>query len=248
MEGVSVETQVGITTVTFGHPKANSLPRILLTQLTAAIATAAKDSATRVIVIRSAGEGSFCAGASFDEVRTISDPVQGADFFQGFADLILAMVRAPQPVVVRAQGKAVGGGVGIIAAADYAFGTGKTELRLSELAVGLGPFVVGPVIARRIGSSRMNAMALDTEWRSAQWGVQCGLLHKVVPDLVTLDGDIAKLAATIAAYPAQALAGWKRAVWEDTANWETLLHARAVESGRIAALHQRSKTDAPPVR
>src|SRR5579872_4394422 len=158
---VSVETTNAITTVRFGHPKGNSLPAALLARIASAIDAAAVDPASRVIVLRSNEPGPFCAGASFDELRAIKDAATGTEFFMGFARVILAMRRCPKIIIARVHGKAVGGGVGVIAAADYAIGTLQSSVRLSELAVGIGPFVVGPVIERKIGLGAFQALSID---------------------------------------------------------------------------------------
>src|SRR5687768_8737278 len=81
----------GVATVSFYHPKGNSLPGALLGRLAAAITATGADPAVRVIVLRSGGTGPFCAGASFEELTAIADPEAGTRFFSGFATLILAM-------------------------------------------------------------------------------------------------------------------------------------------------------------
>src|SRR5262249_25438948 len=153
----------------FGHPKSNSLPRTVLQDLAESIDAMSVHPDVRAIVVRSYGSGAFCAGASFDELSSIRDAVQGKAFFMGFAQVIGAMIKSPKPILVRVHGKAVGGGVGIVAAGDYAVATSNASVRLSELAVGIGPFVVGPAIERKIGTGAFGAMAIDADWRDAAW-------------------------------------------------------------------------------
>src|SRR3954469_22745221 len=148
---VQVSTANSVATITFGGTKGNSLPGVLLRELAATVESTGKQADVSVIVLRSEGEGAFCAGASFDELKSISDVRTGKEFFLGFARVILAMTRANKPIIARIQGKTVGGGVGVAAAADYAVATRGASIRLSELAVGIGPFVVGPVIEHKIG-------------------------------------------------------------------------------------------------
>ena len=167
---VKTETHNGVTTIEFFHPQSNSLPHKILEELAHAIHGAGNERDTRVIVLRSGGEGAFCAGASFDELKAISTKEEGLHFFSGFAQVINAMRKCPKFIVARVHGKCVGGGVGLAAAADYAIATEGAEIKLSELAIGIGPFVVGPAVERKIGSAAFGHLAIDaTMWRSAFW-------------------------------------------------------------------------------
>ena len=177
----------GVADVAFGHPKSNSLPSTVLSALAKEIAEVGARDDVRVVVLRSYGAAAFCAGASFDELVAISDEATGKEFFMGFARVILAMTRCPKPIVTRVQGKVVGGGVGIVAASDYVLAVDDASLRLSELAVGIGPFVVGPVIEHKIGVGAFGAMAIDAAWRDAKWGEQQGLYAKLFPTVAGLD-------------------------------------------------------------
>ena len=230
---VSVTVSDGIGTVTFCHPKGNSLPGALLQRLADAIEWLGKDSAARVIVMRSDGTGPFCAGASFDELMDISDAEQGEEFFSGFARVILSMIRAPKFVLVRVHGRTAGGGVGIVAAGDYTFAVRTASVKLSELTVGIGPFVVGPVIERRIGYGPYSSMSVDADWRDAEWGERHGLYSRVLNDAASMDAAINGLAGTLAASNPEAMAGMKQVFWEGTEDWDTLLADRARMSGRL---------------
>lgn len=236
LEAGVVETgmEAGIATVRFGHPKSNSLPGSLLRRLAEAIIDAGSNERVRVIVLRSEGTGPFCAGASFDELKAITSPTEGKTFFSGFAQVILAMVRAPQFVVTRVHGKAAGGGVGLVAASDYAVALRGAELRLSELALGLGPFVVGPVIERRIGTGAFGALAVEAGWRSAEWAERHGLYAEVAEDVATLDERVRQLATQLAGYSPAATRRLKEVLWDGTAHWPELLAARAAISGQLA--------------
>jgi methylglutaconyl-CoA hydratase len=234
MDG-SVESvvTVGVATVTFGHPKGNSLPGAVLRQLADAVTAAGKRDDVNVVALRSSHEGPFCAGASFDELAAIRDAGAGKEFFLGFARVILAMIRCPKPIVTRVQGKAVGGGVGIVAASDYALATAHADVRLSELTVGIGPFVVGPVVQRKVGVAAFSAMTLDADWRSAQWAHDAGLFSQVHPSVRALDSAFDDMVTKLAHSNPEATALIKRTLWEGTEDWDKLLDERAELSGRL---------------
>ena len=202
---VSVEIADGIATVTFHHPKGNSLPGSLLAALAGEITAIGPTRDARVIVLRSEGTGPFCAGASFDELVAISTPAAGKQFFSGFSNVILAMIRVPQFVIVRVQGKAAGGAVGLIAASDYSFAVNAATARLSELAIGIGPFVVGPCIEKKIGLAAFSAMAVDADWHDAAWCERHGLYSQVFGDVAAMDAAVAARAKTLAASNPEAM-------------------------------------------
>ena len=230
---VSVTISDGIGTITFSHYKSNSLPAALLERLADAVDWLGKDSAARVIVLRSDGNGPFCAGASFDKLIGIADADAGEEFFSGFARVILAMIRAPKFVLVRVHGRTAGGGVGICAAGDYTFAVRTASAKLSELAVGIGPFVVGPVIERRIGQGAYSGMAVDADWRDAEWGERHGLYARIFTDVASMDAAINALAGTLAASNPDAMSAMKRVFWAGTEQWEALLLERARMSGTL---------------
>lgn len=231
---VTVTTADGIATVSFSHPKSNSLPGALLAELAAAITGLGKDPAVRVIVLRSEGDGAFCAGASFQELQAVEGAAQGKEFFMGFARVILAMVRCPRFIIARVHGKSVGGGVGLIAASDYAIAGPGASVRLSELQVGIGPFVVGPVIRRKIGQSGLASLGINaTEWRDAEWARERGLYAEVRESVAAVDEAVAGLAARLAASNPEAMAAMKTALWRGSEDWDSLLETRAAMSGTL---------------
>ena len=230
---VSARVNDGMADICFGHPKGNSLPASVLRALASEITYAGERGDVRVILLRSYGTGPFCAGASFDELSAIRDATAGKEFFMGFAQVILAMTRCPKPIVTRVHGKVVGGGVGIVAASDYAMATDKAALRLSELAVGIGPFVVGPVIERRIGPGAFSAMAIDADWRDAAWGATHGLYARVWENVPALDDAVTTFARKLADANPEALTRIKRITWAGTDDWPRLLEERAAMSGTL---------------
>jgi methylglutaconyl-CoA hydratase len=233
MGDVTLAVDDGVGTIEFSHPKGNSLPGALLRRLAVGIQTLAADPQARVIVLGSAGSGPFCAGASFDELVTIASESEGEEFFGGFARVILAMINAPKFVLVRVHGRTAGGGVGIAAAGDYTFALKSAAVKLSELSVGIGPFVVGPVIERRIGCGPFAALAVDTDWRDAAWCERHGLFARVFDDVDAMDAALGLLAGALAASNPDAMAAMKRSFWSGTENWESLLAARARTSGSL---------------
>ena len=231
---VTVETHKGITTIEFFHPQSNSLPRRLLEDLAREIHASGSDDDTKVIVLRSAGEKAFCAGASFDELSAIENEQKGFDFFSGFANVINAMRKCPKIIIGRIHGKCVGGGVGLAAAVDYAIAHESADIRLSELAVGIGPFVVGPVIERKIGTSAFSQLALDaTMWRNGDWARRKGLFAELHPTIEDMNESVSRLANQLAHSSAQAMAELKKIFWKGTEHWDDLLYQRAEISGRL---------------
>jgi methylglutaconyl-CoA hydratase len=230
---VRVGVADGVGTVEFHHPKGNSLPGSLLGRLASEIATLGADDSARVIVLRSGGAGPFCAGASFDELTRVSTPEEGREFFSGFSRVILAMIRAPKFVVTRVQGKAAGGAVGLIAASDYVLAASGASAKLSELAIGIGPFIVGAVIQKKIGLAGFQAMAVDADWRNAAWCERHGLYARLCENTAELDDALARQVATLAASNPEAMRELKRIFWAGTDQWEELLDERARMSGRM---------------
>jgi methylglutaconyl-CoA hydratase len=224
----------GIATIEFSHPLSNSLPGKILLKLANTITDLGNDEQVKVIVLTSFGEKTFCAGASFDELISITTIETGTNFFSGFANVFNACRKCPKFIIGRVQGKAVGGGIGMAAAVDYCFATKYADVKLSELAVGIGPFVVGPVIERKIGLSAMSQLAINaTEWRSADWAKSKGLYSDVFDEMQEMDDEIQKLALTLSKSNPEAMNMLKKVFWEGTENWDTLLLERAKMSGTL---------------
>ncbi len=223
-----------IATISFFHPAHNSMPTDLLNALTKAIDAAGKDDAVAVIILRSTGDRTFCAGASFDELKSISDLESGKKFFSGFANVINTMRLCPKLIIVRVQGKAVGGGVGIAAAGDYCMATKFADIKLSELTIGIGPFVIAPVVERKMGLSAFSELAINaSEFRSADWARQKGLYNAVFESTDLLDAHVQQLAEKLAASSPSAMREMKKIFWQGTAHWDTLLNERAGISGQL---------------
>ena len=232
----SVDTVVanGVATITFEHPAHNSLPGRLLGQLAEAITNAGRDEAVKVVVLGSAGERTFCAGASFDELISIKDFETGKRFFMGFANVINAMRKCPKFIIGRIQGKAVGGGVGLCSATDYCIATKWASVKLCELAIGIGPFVVGPAVERKTGSGTFGLLsATPALRREADWCVQRGLYAETFPTVEALDERIDAHTKELAAYSPEAMADLKKVLWRGTEDWDELLAERAAISGRL---------------
>lgn len=235
MEGfVKSQFVNGITIIEFYHPQSNSLPSAILNSLADEISKAGENTNCNLIVLRSKGHKIFCAGASFDELASITNEKEGLAFFSGFATVINAMRKVPQLIIGRIHGKCVGGGVGLAAAVDYAIATENASVKLSELAVGIGPFVVGPAIERKVGISAFAELAIDaSSWRSAEWAAQKGLFAEVYTSVEDMDAAIDKLAYQLNNSSAEAMKELKSIFWKGTENWDTLLKERAAISGRL---------------
>ncbi len=234
MENISTNIIDGIATITFYHPQSNSLPGELLRGLAAEITKQGDDASVKVIVLKSEGDKAFCAGASFDELISIDDIESGKVFFSGFAGVINAMRKAPKFIIARVQGKAVGGGVGIAAAADYTIATSNAAIKLSELAVGIGPFVVGPAVERKVGTSAFCQLTMNASaWQTAHWALEKGLYNTLYDTVEELDKSVNDLAISLAASNPEAMSMLKKVFWEGTENWDTLLIERALISGTL---------------
>lgn len=231
---VNHEIEHGIATIEFFHPASNSLPSAILTDLAKTINDIGIDSRVKVIILRSAGDGAFCAGASFDELMAITNEAEGKRFFSGFAHVINAMRKCHKLIIGRVQGKAVGGGVGLVAATDYAIATEASSVKLSELAVGIGPFVVGPAVERKVGVSGLSQLAIDASgWRSAEWAKRHGLYSEIHNTVTELDDSVSSLAERLAHSSPEAMAQLKKVLWHGTENWDVLLAERAAISGHL---------------
>ena len=227
-------SESGIATIEFGHPLSNSLPGKILQKLADTITSLGQDDSVKVIVLKSSGDKAFCAGASFDELISINDFEVGKKFFSGFANVINACRKCPKFIIGRVHGKAVGGGVGVASAVDYCFATKFADVKLSELAVGIGPFVVGPAVERKIGLSAMSELAINaTEWRTADWAKKKGLYTDVYDSMEEMDAEIEKLAKRLAGSNPEAMAMLKTIFWQGTEHWDTLLSERAAMSGKL---------------
>ncbi len=235
MEGqVSVKIEDKIVEVSFYHPASNSFPSVQLQKLTDVLSDLNKNKTVTLIVLKSEGEKAFCAGASFDELLQVSNLEEGNRFFSGFANVINAMRKSNKLIVGRIHGKAVGGGVGLMAACDYVFGTEKTAVKLSELAIGIGPFVIEPAVSKKIGTTAMTEMTLAaTEWKSAQWAFEKGLITKLFSSTEEMDDALVQFTNQLSSYNPDALYEMKKVIWQGTENWDNLLYERAAISGRL---------------
>ena len=233
-EFVKLDIENGIGTIEFFHPQSNSLPGHILAELASIITKAGEDDNIKVIILKSAGERAFCAGASFDELLAINNPENGKKFFLGFANVINAARKCPKFIIGRVQGKAVGGGVGMASATDYCFATKFASAKLSELAIGIGPFVVGPSVKRKIGNSAFSDMTINaTKWFDANWAYSKGLYSEVFDTSEEMDSEIEKLVTTLANSNPEAMKDLKRVMWKKTEHWDSLLTERAESSGKL---------------
>ena len=224
----------GIATIEFGHPLSNSLPGKILNLLAKTITDIGAQAEVKVIVLKSEGDRTFCAGASFDELISIKDLETGKTFFSGFASVINACRKCPKLIIGRVQGKAVGGGVGLASAVDYCLATKNASVKLSELAVGIGPFVVGPAVQRKIGMSAMSQLTINaTEFQTAEWAREKGLYAEVYTTVEEMDEAVQVLATKLANSNPEEMSMLKKIFWEGTETWDNLLKVRAGMSGQL---------------
>ena len=223
-----------IATIEFGHPASNSFPAELLQRLTDELNLLGHNAEVNVVVLKSEGEGAFCAGASFDELLAVSNFEEGAVFFSGFANVINAMRNCPKLIVGRIHGKAVGGGVGLASACDYAMATVDSAIKLSEFTIGIGPFVIAPAVERKMSKAALAELTLAAhEWKNAYWAQEEGLYAKVFETVKELDKELDIFTQKLSSYNPEALSAMKKVLWEGTENWDTLLADRARISGRL---------------
>ncbi|HFS68224.1 MAG TPA: enoyl-CoA hydratase/isomerase family protein [Flavobacteriia bacterium] len=231
---ILTSVQNKVATIRFSHPAGNSFPSVLLERLIANIKRFDKEKNVTVIILKSDGDKAFCAGASFDELVAIQNLEQGKQFFIGFANLLNTMRKSNKIIVGRVQGKAVGGGVGIISACDYVFATENASIKLSELSIGIGPFVIEPAVERKIGVSALSELSLDpTHWKTAYWAEKKGLYHKVFDTVLDMDKSVEEFTQKLANYNPEALLEMKKVLWKNTDNWNELLEKRALISGKL---------------
>lgn len=231
---ITTDITNNIGTIEFYHPKGNSLPGSMLRELAETVRETGEKESVNVIVLKSRGDGAFCAGASFDELISIESYKEGKRFFMGFARVLNAMRRCPKLIIVRVQGKTVGGGVGIVSAGDYTIAHESASVKLSELALGIGPFVVGPAVERKVGTSAFSTMSIDaSSWNEARWARENGLYSKVYETGEQLDEEVTSLAEQLADYSPEAMKELKKVFWKGTDHWDTLLEERAEISGRL---------------
>lgn len=239
---ITISIDATIATIEFGHPASNSFPSLLLKELTSTIETVGQNPEVAVVVLKSQGTAAFCAGASFDELLAVANEAEGKAFFSGFAHLINAMRKCPKLIIGRIQGKAIGGGVGIVAACDYVLASQEASIKLSELAIGIGPFVIEPAVSRKIGKTALAELSLVAgEWKSAAWAKEKGLYANTFETIDKLDEAVAELAFQITTYNSEALAELKKVLWEGTEHWDTLLIERAAITGKLV-LSEATKT------
>jgi methylglutaconyl-CoA hydratase len=236
----SVQNQ--IATIEFGHPAGNSFVAELLQRLTRTLKEVSGNKAVSVIVLKSEGDGAFCAGASFQELMAVSNAEEGTSFFSGFAHVINAMRHCSQPIIGRVQGKAVGGGVGIIAACDYVFATEEAAVRLSELTIGIAPLVIAPAVKRKAGAAGLSELSLSpAEWKNAYWAKEKGLFSRVYDTTKEMDKELDVFTSQLSVYNREALSELKKVLWAGTENWDDLLTERATITGSLALSPETKK-------
>lgn len=231
---VTLNIQSAIATINFYHPSGNSFPKILLHQFSQIIEDLNQNESVSVLVIKSEGNGAFCAGASFDELIAIKDFEEGKTFFSGFARLLNALRKSNKITIARVQGKAVGGGVGLISSCDYVYAIEEANIKLSEIAIGIGPFVIEPAVSRKMGVQAMNELTLNPhKWMSAKWAKENNLYNQIFTTIEDLDSNLDLFISSLSKFNPEALREYKKILWHNTSHWEELLYERAAISGKL---------------
>lgn len=236
MNNGSIYTDIrnNVAIVEFSHPASNSFPSDLLERLRNTFGTLNEDDKVHVIILKSEGEKAFCAGASFSELVAIDNLEKGKSFFMGFANVINAMRVCKKPIIGCVQGKSVGGGVGLIAACDYVYATDMAAVKLSELSIGIGPFVIAPVVERKIGLVGLSELSLNpTAWKNAYWAKEKGLYAEVFDTIEKMNKQADVLALELATFSPEAVREMKSVLWKGTESWDVLLSERAAISGKL---------------
>lgn len=224
----------GVAVVEFGHPQANSFPLELLLRLEKELDLISQNDEIKMVVLKSEGETTFCAGASFSELIQVDSFERGKEFFSGFARVLNGMRRCSKPIIGRAQGKSVGGGVGILAACDYVFATEAASIKLSEISIGIGPFVIAPAVERKMGVGAFAELTLTPDqWKNAYWAERKGLYARVFETIAEMDNEITYFTEKLSSYPLSSLEELKKSFWRNTEHWETLLFENAEISGKL---------------
>ncbi len=231
---IQVKINNSIAQITFSHPSGNSFPSALLAKLTRSFEGLGKNPDVNLILLKSEGNGAFCAGASFDELLAVSNLVEATSFFSGFANVINAMRKCPKLIIGRIHGKTVGGGVGLASACDFNFATKNAAVKLSEIAIGIGPFVIEPAVSKKIGQTAMSQLALDpTEWKSASWAFENKLYNKIFETVEEMDENLHQYLTQMSSYNPEAVSENKKILWQNTEHWDHLLYERAAISGKL---------------
>ena len=124
--------------------------------------------------------------------------------------------------------------MGIIAASDYVIATAQAQIRLSELINGIGPFVVGPAIERKMGISGITYLTLSpADWHSASYALHHGLYNEVTDDISSLNLTVDRKLKEWSSYSSKALKEIKRMFWSSTPAWDELLKERSAISGKL---------------
>ena len=234
-EYVKTQTEQGIATIEFFHPNSNALPSAILAELAKAIKTCGDNEDAQVIILKSGRDRAFCAGASFDEMKKMKNKKEATAFFMGFANLINTIRSLNKFILAKVQGKVVGGGVGLVAACDIAFALEAASVKLSELSIGIGPYVIEPAVSRKIGAAAFRELSLDAnKWKSAKWAKKKGLYRSVSKSKETLNQKVLKTATRLASYPQKANTSLRKLHWKETDHWDILLPKNAEITAKLA--------------
>jgi methylglutaconyl-CoA hydratase len=214
-EHLEVSAGDGVVTVTLDRPDVrNALSAGLITELTRCMREIAGREDVRAVILTGEGD-SFCAGAdigymrqtaSFSYEENLEDAGRLAALFESIAE-------CPKPVVARIKGAAIGGGVGLVAAADVSVAEEGTIFAFSEVRLGISPATIAPFVLRKIGHSHARSLFLTGERFGAERAREIGLVHEVAPE-GELDEVVQKKIGQITSGGPESLASTKRLLGE----------------------------------
>jgi methylglutaconyl-CoA hydratase len=228
-KNIQLNIDNGLATLDFYHPKANSLPLSLLSDLKSTILDLYNHN-VKVLILKSANEKVFCSGASFDELLALKDLQQAISFFSAFAQLMNAMVSAPFIIITQLNGKAIGGGVGLVAASDYVIASNQASIKLSEFKVGIGPFAIAPYLRNKMGMANFSHVTFNP---SLFFDVQSLEVRSLINHIAStdLDSQTIEKAKELLLYNFNALIEFKKLLWSN----KEVLFTEALSNAKISA-------------
>ncbi|MFM2160668.1 MAG: hypothetical protein RLZZ383_180 [Pseudomonadota bacterium] len=214
MATVEVAHHEGVATLWLSRPeRRNALSPDLIEALHDALSAVDADAGVRCVVLAGRG-GTFCAGGDLGGGMLPEGGMVEAERARGrYGALLLAIRRLSVPVIAAVEGAAMGGGLGLVAAADLAVAASGAKLGTPELKVGLFPYVISAVLRRDVPRKALMGLIYDAAPVTAEEALHLGLVNRVVPDGEAVDAA-QRWAASIARHSRAALALGKRSLGE----------------------------------
>lgn len=223
-----------VLTLTIDRPdRRNALNDAVLDGMLGALTSPPPEA--RVILVRSAGDRVFCAGADLAVMSNDATGLEQHNARGGLRRVVDAMRACPLPVVARVQGICLAGGVGLIMGADLVVAAERASFGLPEVDRGLWPFMVSALLARHVSPKVAMDLMLTGRRFGAAEAREIGLISRVVPD-DELDSQVDALVAELAAKAPVAVRMGKAAFW--AAAETPLAHALEAMQAQLSLLTQ----------